>query len=152
MSLRNWGYPAAGIAGLALGLMMSSMMGGRDATMEAPVGSRPTPTRGEPAALTVEDIRRVVREELAVARSGASQERHADAVAAPSTAQSAAATEARSVLEAAIARRSWDETDADAMREVFANLSGEQQAEFLRQYAMAVNQGRLVPNTERVPF
>ncbi len=38
------------------------------------------------------------------------------------------------------------------MREVFPDLNGEQQADFLRQYAMAVNQGRLVPQTERVPF
>lgn len=66
--------------------------------------------------------------------------------------ESAAASQAQSVLEVAIARRTWTEQDADSMREVFASLSGEQQAELLRQYAVAVNQGRLIPQTDRIPF
>ena len=38
------------------------------------------------------------------------------------------------------------------MRDVFDKLSPDQQAEILRQYAQAVNQGRLVPQTDRMPF
>ena len=56
------------------------------------------------------------------------------------------------MLEGAIARRAWTEQDADAMRAVFPDLNGDQQSEILRQYAVAVNQGRLVPQSERVPF
>lgn len=151
---RVWWVPAAtGIAGLAAGLFL----GGRD---DGPVrveerGSAPETTVGFPAGergLTAEDIRRVVREELA-ARYASSQATNAPAVPEPPTAaQSAAASQAQSVLETAIAKRNWGDTDAEALRAVFDQLSPDQQAEVLRQYAQAVNQGRLVPQTDRVPF
>jgi len=51
-----------------------------------------------------------------------------------------------------MAKRQWAEADADAMRAVFDQLSPDQQAEILRQYAQAVNQGRLVPQADRMPF
>jgi hypothetical protein len=102
-------------------------------------------------ALTAEDVRRVVREELA-AQGGGTVAAASTPTAPPSAAQAAAASTAQSVLQTAIARRSWTEADADEMRATFDQLTPDQQAEILRQYAVAVNQGRLVPQTERMPF
>jgi hypothetical protein len=149
----RWLLPAAtGIAGLAAGFLLGQ---GREAP--AIQGSAAIPPSTPMAALTAEDLRRVVREELA-ARSAppvaSPPAGEPPPVATPETIarESAAALQAQSVLDGAIARRTWTEQDADGMREVFGSLSAEQQSEFLRQYAMAVNQGRLVPQTERVPF
>ena len=149
----RWLLPAAtGVVGIAAGFLLGQ---GREipAAREAAVVDSSTPV----TALTAEDLRRVVREELvawdpgpvAPAAAGDPQPVVAPEVTAR---ESAAASQAQSVLDAALARRTWTEQDADGMREVFASLSGEQQAEFLRQYAVAVNQGRLVPQTERIPF
>jgi hypothetical protein len=149
----RWLLPAAtGVIGIAAGFLLGQ---GR----EVPAARGPAAAEASTpvTALTAEDLRRVVREELAargpepvsLAAAGDPQPVVAPEVMAR---ESAAASQAQGVLDAALARRTWTEQDADGMREVFASLSGEQQAEFLRQYAVAVNQGRLVPQTERVPF
>jgi hypothetical protein len=147
--IQKWLLPAVtGVAGLTAGLLI----GAHRADSPAAV-FMPGPAESH-SGLTAEDVRRVVREELAAKGTGsAGSTPAAQPSLPPATAQQvAAASEAQSVLEGAIAKRSWTEQDADAMRDVFPNLSGDQQAEFLRQYSVAVNQGRLTPQTERVPF
>lgn len=150
--LQAWWIPAAtGVAGLAAGLFL----GGRDdgpAPTATPGGAPETAIVAPQSALTAEDIRRVVREELATRRSTELAAAGPSRPEPPSAAQSAAGSQAQSVLETAIARRQWGETDADAMRAVFDQLTPDQQSEILRQYAQAVNQGRIVPQTDRVPF
>lgn len=149
----RWLLPAAtGVAGLAAGFLLGQ---GRQPSVTPGMAAieESTPV----AALTSEDLRRVVREELAARSAGPASTAAAGEpppVATPEiiARESAAASQAQSVLEGAIARRTWTEQDADGMREVFASMSAEQQSEFLRQYAVAVNQGRLMPQTERVPF
>lgn len=153
--VKAWWVPAAtGMAGLVAGLFLG---GGDENSSLAPTQARAPDTAvvAMQGALTAEDIRRVVREELAAHRSimpvpaGVNVPAPADA---QTVAQSNADLQARSVLETAIARREWAEADADAMRAVFDQLSPGQQSEILRQYAQAVNQGRLVPRTDRIPF
>ncbi len=150
--LQAWWVPAAtGIAGLAAGLFL----GGRDESpalttlRDRPADIAVVATQG---ALTTEDIRRVVREELAAQRPAVPDAPGDSRPPSPTSKQAAAGSQARSVLETAIAKRQWAETDADAMRDVFDQLSPDQQAEILQQYAQAVNQGRLVPQTDRMPF
>ena len=150
--LQAWWVPAAtGIAGLAAGLFLGGR-GDGPAPAAIPDGAPVTAIVTTAGALTAEDIRRVVREELA-ARSASEPVAAVTARSEPPTAaQDAAGSQARSVLDTAIAKRQWAETDADAMRDVFDKLSPDQQAEIMRQYAQAVNQGRLVPQTDRMPF
>ena len=62
---------------------------------------------------------------------------------APTPAQIAAAGRAQAVIDSALARRTWTESDADALREEFGALSEEQRETLLRQWTLAVNQGRL---------
>lgn len=156
-SASRWLWPAAtGIAGLAAGLLLAPGPSVVPANAFAP-----TAERAPGANLTAEDVRRVVREELAARGTATGAGTRPEATLppipetiAPETAakQFAAAAQAQSVLDGALARRNWTEQDADGMREVFNTMSPDQQGEFLRQFAMAVNQGRLVPQTERVPF
>lgn len=155
MKPREWLLPAAtGIAGLAAGLFFAGSANPPDvAGPEAPtpLGAAPaSATPGRP--LTAEDIRRVVREELAARSATPAGPAAAAAESKPSSAQLQSATQVTAALESAISRGSWTEADADAAREDFHSMTGDQQAEFLRQFAVAVNQGRLVPQGERVPF
>ena len=148
--LRAWVLPVAtGLAGLATGFHLGDRQPASPAAVDfrAPAASHDA---AEPA-LTADDVRRVLREELAAGRASAPLP--ASPVAEVVTpAQAAAVSEAQSVLDTALARRTWTEADADGMRASFDKLSADQQADLLRQYALAVNQGRLVPQTERVPF
>ena len=147
----RWLLPAAtGVVGIAAGFLL-----GQGREIPAARGPAAVEASTPVAALTAEDLRRVVREELAARAPGpapaAAGDPQPEVTPEVTARESAAASQAQGVLDAALARRTWTEQDADGMREVFASLSGEQQAEFLRQYAVAVNQGRLVPQTERVP-
>jgi len=148
---RHWMLPAAtGIAGLAAGWHLGS---GREEVQLAalhPAGQANTPSTAD--GLTPDDVRRVIREELA--RRDGSPEIPAPPAPAtiPNAKEAAAASQAQSVIEAAISRRAWTEADADAMRDVFPAMNPDQQGEVLRQYSQAVNQGRLIPQTDRVPF
>jgi hypothetical protein len=146
MQSRWWLPVITGIAGLAAGVFI-----GRDEAVAPPAPSISSAPAGVTTALTAEDIRRVVREELASKAAGI----HAPPPVQPAlttTEQRAAAVQAQSVLDSAIARRSWTEADADALREIFDQMSADQQAEILRQYSLAVNQARLTPRTDRIPF
>jgi hypothetical protein len=145
---------ATGIVGLAVGFLIGRDGGGDVAPASPPV-TMALPAGHDPAAFTLDDVRRVVREELAArATSGAAAATApaAGAVKAPDAAQAAAASQAASTLESALTRRSWTEADSDALREDFAKMTQEQRSEWLRQFSMAVNQGRLVPESERSPF
>ena len=158
MPMRHWWLPAAtGVAGLVAGILVSGLVGAGGAAPSATVASERSA-----GVLTTEDVRRVVREEL-VARDStparatptpgaASAAPAATAPVAPSASQTSAAQQAESILAAAISRRTWTETDAASLREIFHDMSAEQQAETLRQFAVAVNQERLSPQTERIPF
>ena len=105
--------------------------------------------------ISLDDVRRVVREELAAAsaqRALPGQDAVPVADPEPTPAQTAALSRAGMVLDGAISRRQFTEADVDALRTEFHQLSPRQQAEILQRYAMAVNQGRIVPQTDRIPF
>jgi hypothetical protein len=159
MNRASWWIPAAtGIAGLAAGYWLAgraadppAMPGERAPERPAVVAVAPIDAPG----LDAEDVRRVVREELAAHRASADAPRGSpDSSPAdpPSQAQAAAATQAEALLRGALARRSWTEADADALRSLTHELPPDRQAEILRQLAVAINQGRIVPQTERIPF
>jgi hypothetical protein len=143
---------AAGVAGLAVGL--SIPRGAADVNSAAPLAGPPaSPTAEAPARFTIDDVRRVVREELdARERAPTRREGSPPATASPDPGQTAAAARSSAALDAAMSRRTWTDADADAVREDFNAMSAEQRAEWLRQYAVAVNQGRLVPDGERGPL
>ena len=151
--IRKWLLPAVtGVAGLTAGFLVGAHRPDASAAVFA-AGPSTSPSVSQ-GGLTAEDVRRVVREELATLGSVSAEAKQAVQPLPPQvTAQQvAAASHAQSVLEGAIARRAWTEQDADAMRDAFPDLNGDQQSELLRQFAVAVNQGRLLPQTERVPF
>jgi len=56
------------------------------------------------------------------------------------------------VLDGALSRREFTDADVDALHAEFRQLSVEQQAEIMQRYAVAVNQGRIVPQSDRLPF
>lgn len=155
----------AGVGGLIAGLVLSRVVDHAELveTVRGVQGEAPHTFAGTgtsiPAGFSVEDLRRVVREELAAhgASSTASariaQNAPAEGAAeSPSTEQMAAAVQAHAALDEAISRRQWTEADAQSLRERFHNLSDDQQVELLRKFSVAVNQGRLVPQTDGVPF
>jgi hypothetical protein len=163
MTLRQWIVPlCTGIAGLAAGLLLGGHLeradGAAVAAPAAPAGisasrERPAP----PADISLEAIRRVVREELD-ARAAAGGARETPTVAGPpedsppSREQAASAAQAHTLLDAAIARRQWTDDDARSLRAHFHELTSNQQSELLQRFTVAVNQGRLVPETDQVPF
>lgn len=162
MSLRDWLLPAAtGIAGLVAGLLI----GGGETEQRSVAspstavfpGTRETATSAPPTSVTLEDLRRVVREELAAhlpeaQGQPAPQPRFENSTATSEAEQQAAATQARAMLDAALARRSWTEEDRHAILPHVMAMSPAQREEWLLQYVQAVNQGRLVPDSERPPF
>ena len=158
MQPRDWWVPVvSGVIGLAAGAWIAGGLGDPasppvapgEAALAAPVtGSAPGA-----AAFTLDDVRRVVRQELDARPSAGNTGTGASPAAdLPDAQQIRAASQAHAVLDAAIARRSWTEADSEALREDFNALTADQQAELLRAYAVAVNQGRLVPQTDRAPF
>ena len=164
MRLPNWLVPAAtGLAGLVAGLLINhSAESDPGAPGPAPVAVFPgatAPSTSAPSAapVTLEDLRRVVREELAAmpqagASPGGSDPALQDSSALSIAEQNTAATQARAVLDAAVSRRSWTDDDREALHAQFPVMSAAQRDEWLQQYAQAVNQGRLIPDSERPPF
>ena len=163
MASRHWLMPAAtGIAGLVAGFLIGGHAGDPPASAaEGPPvvvypGADPAATQLPSAApVTLDDLRRVVLEELAARpagelRAGGGVEEAA--AATPSAEQEVAADQARALLGSALSRRSWTDADRDALSPQFAAMSPEQRSEWLQQYAQAVNQGRLVPESELPPF
>jgi hypothetical protein len=63
-----------------------------------------------------------------------------------------AATRARSLLDGAIGRRRWTDVDADSLRAEMADLPAGQRAEIIRSLSVAINQGQVVPESDRLPF
>jgi hypothetical protein len=70
----------------------------------------------------------------------------------PTPAQTAALGRASAVLDSALSRRQFTDADVDALRAEFHQLSAEQQTEVMQRFAVAVNQGRIVPQSDRLPF
>jgi 4-amino-4-deoxy-L-arabinose transferase-like glycosyltransferase len=154
MSAAKWWLPAAtGIAGLAAGFLIGNR-GQPDAPLERTVVASAQPANA--GALTAEDVRSVLREELA--RQSASSSTPTALTPAPTEppeatpAEREAASEAEAILAGAVSRSAWLDADADALKQIFDDMSPDQQAETLRQFAVALNQGRLKPQTERIPF
>ena len=153
---------ATGLAGLAAGWLLATHFGAQPGAGAAASGIPRSPdslagVARSAQAPSLDDVRRVVREELAAARAPAGGGSAAAAELAPTQAeptptQVAAQQRARQLIDGAISRGRWGDADVDAMQGVFHQLTPEQQAEVLQQYAMAVNQGRLVPDTDRPPF
>jgi len=163
MASRQWLMPAAtGLTGLVAGFLMGGHTGESPSTGDASphvvVYPRADSTSTQlPASgpVTLDDLRRVVREELAaLPAAGAVRGGHdvESAVAEPTPEQDFAADQARAVLGSALSRRSWTDADRDALAPQFAAMSPAQREEWLQQYVQAVNQGRLVPESELPPF
>jgi hypothetical protein len=157
MKARLWLMPvAAGLAGFGAGHFVGRNAG--DAAAAPPQFSKgplSAATSASSPAVTLDDLRRVVREELAArGASGPSgpEARVPEAATVPDAAQTAAATQASQALDVAIAKRTWTEADAQVLQDQFMRMAPEQRIEWLRQFAVAVNQGRLVPQTDRIPF
>jgi hypothetical protein len=160
MASSRWLLPAAtGVAGLVAGFLIG---GAGEAPATADVsprlvvlpGADPTPQLPSVEAVTLDDLRRVVREELAAlpAGMGARVGGNDTIPVAPTSEQNQAAEQARAVLDAALSRRSWTSTDREALAQQFADMTPGQREAWLQQYAQAVNQGRLVPESEAPPF
>jgi hypothetical protein len=119
-----------------------------------PVEVRPAVSQS--STISLDDVRRVVREELVAAKvrpAGAGQAVvETEEPQPPTPAQTAALGRASAVLDSALARRQFTDADVDALRAEFHQLSVEQQGEIMQRYAMAVNQGRIVPQSDRLPF
>jgi hypothetical protein len=159
---RWWLFLGACLASLAAGWFLALRFGvepgaGAAARTDAATGVAASATPRPAAALSVDDLRRVVREELAAAGGPAATGR-SDPPQVPAAspeltvAQVSAQQRASQLIDAAITRRQWTDDDVDALQGLFHQLNPDQQAEVLRQYAVAVNQGRLVPQTDRIPF
>jgi len=164
VTARSWLVPlGTGLTGLVAGWILSS---GRytpasDASLTASTPPRGSSVEVNPAvvqsaAISLDDVRRVVREELVAAKGRPAVAGQTvgttDEPQPPTLAQTAALTRASAVLDAAISRRQFTETDVDALRAEFHQLSPPQQAEVMQRYVLAVNQGRLVPQSDRLPF
>ena len=163
MTARAWLIAlATGLLGFVAGWLLA-------ARSEAPAAAAPfapaveaqgssrevSPAPSQPGGISLDDVRRVVREELAAAagRPAVANAGQGEAVdAEPTPAQSAALARASMVLDGALSRRQFTESDVDALRAEFHQLSLGQQAEIMQRYAVAVNQGRIVPTTDRLPF
>jgi len=160
MAMPRWLVPAAtGLAGLVAGFLIGVRVSEPPSAVEAsprlvvlPGASGTQLPSAEP--VTLDDLRRVVREELAALPdgTGAPADGNDGASALPTLEQNQAAGHASAVLDAALARRSWTESDREALAERFADMSPAQRDEWMQKYAQAVNQGRLVPDSEGTPF
>jgi hypothetical protein len=159
MKTRDWLLPTGtGIAGVFVGFFLARHPSTQDAAAgTSPAAAHPSdsaPAANRPTEILIDDLRRVVREELA-ARDSA---RPAASVGAPALPepptpeQTTAAVRANTTLDAAIARRTWTDADAAALREGFYSLTPDNQDELLRKFSVAVNTGRLVPETDKIPF
>lgn len=106
-------------------------------------------------------IRADMREELApllemlqqnVADSGEpGAARHGDAEELPDT-PNPAFDRASSVVQNAESYSQWTDRDADLLRAEMNQLSAKERTEILRRLSVAINQGRITPETERIPF
>jgi len=162
---RSWLVPlGTGLGGLAVGWILASS---RDTPVSrtpllttlqpqgSPVGVGPAV---QPGTISLDDVRRVVREELVAAQGHplAAGQRPADTGAPepepPAPAQTVALARANQVLDGALSRREFTDADVDALHAEFRQLSVQQQAEIMQRYAVAVNQGRIVPQSDRLPF
>jgi hypothetical protein len=159
MALRHWLIPiVTGAVCLAAGMFIARGSGG-PAANGAEAGAaeaRALIAAPSSAAFTLADVRRVVREEVAALQAPAARQAGAQAVAPdvepPTHQQVAAESQALATLDAAISRRAWTAADAAALRADFDAMSPDQQAELMRRFALAINQGRLVPDGEHLPF
>ena len=156
--MRNWLLPAAtGIAGLVAGLLIADYRAEPQgsAVVFPRVVADPVGTQPAQDPVTLDDLRRVVREELAAvpARAGATVAGGSAAeIPAPTGEQVAAATQARAVLDSALSRRTWSDADREALAQQSVLMTAAQRDEWLQQFAQAVNQGRLVPESELPPL
>ena len=161
---RSWLVPlGTGLGGLAAGWILAS--GRYTPVSDAPLSTadqpRGSPVEVSPAAspsgtISLDDVRRVVREELVAAkgRAAVAGQTAGDTVLPepPTPAQTAALARASTLIDSAVSRRQITDADVDALRAEFQQLSAEQQTEIMQRYAVAVNQGRIVPQSDRLPF
>ncbi len=161
--IRNWITSfVTGFIGLVAGILLADRL---DEPAPAPVAVHAVPAKVTPpsttsvATLTVDDLRRVIREELtalAAHQASASAPPARAAAIEPQSEltaeQSATVQQAQALLQSAITRRQWTDADAEALRTHLHNLPGPEQLELLRQFSVAVNQGRIVPESDQLPF
>jgi hypothetical protein len=101
------------------------------------------------------EVRRVTREEFAAFDASfrnATPPPPPGESRAPDAVHVAAASRSRALLDSAISRRQWTDADADLLRGEMAGLPADQRAEIVRQLSVAINQGQVVPESDRLPF
>jgi hypothetical protein len=164
VTARSWLVPlGTGLGGLAAGWMLAS--GRYEPASGAPliVTTQPQgspvevrPAVSQSATISLDEVRRVVREELIAAKGRPAVAGQAagdtDEPQPPTPAQTAALARASMVIDSALSRRQFTDADVDALSVEFRQLSTAQQAEVMQRYAVAVNQGRIVPQSDRLPF
>lgn len=77
--------------------------------------------------------------------------RHGDDADLPET-PNPAFDRASSVVQNAESYSQWTDRDADLLRAEMNRLSAKERTEILRRLAVAINQGRITPETERIPY
>jgi len=159
MTPRSWMVPAASaVAGLVAGLFIGNFRGDGAAAPQgaaAPARVQAAPVDPDQRGVSIEEVRRVVREELAAHDRHAASPGQASTAQPPepkSATQETATSRANEVLVAALGRRQWTDGDAAALRSQFYQMTGDDQSEVLRQFSQAVNEGRLTVETDQVPF
>jgi hypothetical protein len=117
------------------------------------------------SGITAAEIRQIVRDELASNASSAKStdgviaNRHVDQqtpgsgekTTTPATiSQVASASKMRSMVDAAIARRQWTESDVTQLRGELDSLTAEQRSELIQKIVVAINRGEMIPQTEQL--
>jgi hypothetical protein len=182
MYRRTWLMPlGTGVTGLLLGLLIAQtsiqpsapqfesdqQLNGVTSDAQTTVSTNTICPTGAVASIT--DVRLSIRQEFVAFASSlkstdgnvadgyrtkdASQTSSDSQLATPpSAAQFAAASRAHSIVDTAIAHQLWTERDAERFRIEFDSLTHEQGTEVLQKFAVAINRGQLVPQTDRIPF
>ena len=158
--LRSWTLVTAGLAGgLAAGLLLAPFVATNaavpipQAVRVATTSTEATPCPQWSFAMISAEVRRVTREELAAFEQ--SLGRTHEPLADPRNVdpmQVAALARAHTILDRAIGRRQWTDADADSLRAEMAGLPASQRTEIVRQLSLAINQGQVTPESDRLPF
>lgn len=139
---RGWIIAAAVAAAFALGTRFGTRGDARVEVHREPAAATTrivTETRAPGAALTAEQVRAIVREEVAAAREPDAPAPDPQRVEA----REQAAARAHEVVARAIEEGTWTEQDRDALRIAMNDLERAQVDEVLAELIPALNEGRM---------
>jgi hypothetical protein len=141
-------------SGLIGGLLLAPFVSTHEARAEPAENVTVSCPQASLAAFSAE-VRRITREELAASNASFRVDAEREPLVEPATAaavQVADDTRARALVGDAIGRGRWTDEDADSLRERMAGLAADQRGEIVRLLSVAINQGGLVPESDRLPF